>query len=110
MRDVDEISLSHDSDESLLTILIEKPQTYRQAKVSPNWSEWKTAIEEELQSLKENDVWEVVPKPTNRKSVDSRWVFEIKSDAKGDIERYKARLVAKGFSQLHGPDYNVSMD
>ena len=107
MRDADEISLSLDSEESLLTsILIDEPQSYSKAKSSPNWSDWKIAINEELQSLKDNDVWEEVTKPTNRKIVDSRWVFKIKTDAKGEIEQYIARLAAKGYSQLHGPDYD----
>jgi hypothetical protein len=107
MRDAFGPSLSLDSEESLLTsILIEEPQSYRQAKSSPNWSEWKVPVNVEIQSLKDNDVWDEIPKPTNRKIVDSRWVFKIEIDANGEIQRYQARLIAKGFSQLHGPDYN----
>jgi hypothetical protein len=108
MGDVDDVSLSPDSSDSegsfLAAILIDEPSSYRQAKSSPEWSDWKKAMEEELESLKENDVWTVVPRPTNRKIVDSRWVYKTKSDAKGEITRYKARLVAKGFSQINGPD------
>ena len=45
---------------------------------------WKRAIEEKLQSIKENDVWEIVDRPAstqrNRKPniIDSKWVFKRK--------------------------------
>jgi hypothetical protein len=63
-------------------------------------------MDEELQSLKENQVWEVVPKPTNRKIVDCKWVYKVKTDANGNLERYKARLVARGFTQVPGQDFD----
>jgi hypothetical protein len=63
-------------------------------------------MDDELKSLKENDVWDVIPKPVRRKIVASRWVFKAKGNAQGEVERYIARLVAKGFSQIGGQDYD----
>jgi len=63
-------------------------------------------MDEELKSLKENDVWDVIPRPAGRKIVASRWVYKAKGNAQGEVERYKARLVAKWFSQILGQDYN----
>jgi len=89
---------------NLSVLLIDEPKSYRQAKVSPQWSDWKKAMDDELKSLKENDVWHVTPKPVGRKIVASRWVFKAKGNAQGEVERYKAQLVAKGFSQILGQD------
>src|SRR5690606_22323231 len=86
--------------------LIPEPKSYHQAKSSAEWKEWQKAMDEELQSLKENQVWEVVPKPANRKIVDCKWVYKVKTDANGYLERYKARLVARGFTQVPGQDFD----
>ena len=60
----------------------------------------------ELRSLQHNDVWELVELPKDRKLVGSKWVYKVKVDGDGHIERYKARLVAQGFSQVRGADYD----
>ena len=63
-------------------------------------------MQEELDSLKQNQAWEIVPIPKDRKLIGCRWVFRIKTDAQGYITRFKARLVAKGYSQIKGIDYD----
>jgi len=52
-------------------------------------------MDDELTSLKENDVWNVIPKPVGRKIVPSRLVFKAKGNAQGGVERYKAPIVAR---------------
>ncbi|KIK81020.1 hypothetical protein PAXRUDRAFT_111754, partial [Paxillus rubicundulus Ve08.2h10] len=37
--------------------------------------------------------------------VDCKWVFKIKKNSAGEIDKYKARLVAKGFTQIQGVDH-----
>lgn len=81
------------------------PTTYKEAVESRNAADWKNAIASELKSLVDNSTWEVVPLPEGRKAIGSKWVFKIKENADGSIEKYKARLVAKGFSQQYGIDY-----
>jgi hypothetical protein len=54
-------------------------------------------MQEEYNSLLENQTWDLVPLPSGRKLVRCRWVYKTKSAMDGKINRYKARLVAKGF-------------
>ena len=85
-----------------LTEINQDPSNYREAIESPEKENLKRAIQEELQSMKENDVWEIVESPTstqrNRKPniIDSKWVFKRKMDEYG-FEKFKARLVIRGF-------------
>ena len=61
---------------------------------------------EEYQSIMNNDVWDIVPKPERKSVVSSKWIYKIKHTADGtSIEKYKARFVARGFSQKEGIDY-----
>jgi hypothetical protein len=45
-----------------------------------------------------NDVWEVVPRPKEKRVVTSKWVYNIKHAIDGSIDKYKAIFVARGFS------------
>ena len=47
----------------------------------------------------------MVELPKGKRPVGCKWVFSIKYNADGTLERYKARLVAKGYTQTFGVDY-----
>ena len=79
------------------------PRDWKQAKEDPKW---KKAMLEELAALEKNKTWDLVPFPVNKKVVSCKWVYTVKQDPNGKIERYKARLVAKGYSQTYGIDYD----
>ena len=85
------------------------PQTIADAKRSKYWTDWLSAIHEELESLKTKDVYEEVSTvPPDCKPVQCKWVLHIKRDKDGTISRFKARLVAKGFTQIPGQDFTFT--
>ncbi|CAI7851134.1 unnamed protein product [Closterium sp. NIES-53] len=85
--------------------MLGKPATLKEALKSSDAEEWKKAMESELKSIQENDMWELVELPEGRKAITSKWLFNIKSDADGKIERYKSRLVDKAYQQKEKVDY-----
>ena len=60
---------------------------------------------EEIHAIKKNDTWELTMLPNGQKDIGVKWVYKIKRNADGEIDRYKARLVAKGYKQKYGVDY-----
>lgn len=68
-------------------------------------SEWRSALQEEMNALQKNRTWEIVDLPKEKKKVGCKWIFTVKCKNDGSIERYKARLAAKGFTQTNGIDY-----
>jgi hypothetical protein len=67
---------------------------------------WTEAMEDEMRSLSANQVWKLEEIPKWAKTVGCKWVYKIKRDSKGNIDRFKARLMAKGFTQREVIDYN----
>jgi len=84
---------------------IAEPSTIDEALQSEYAKEWKTAADLEYASLMKNDTWDLVELPEGRRKIDCKWVFKVKHDNEGRVERFKGRLVAKGYSQKYGIDY-----
>nr|GFA00212.1 retrovirus-related Pol polyprotein from transposon TNT 1-94 [Tanacetum cinerariifolium] len=59
----------------------------------------------EMQSMKDNEVLDLVDLPPNGKTVGSKWLFKKKTGMDGAVHTYKARLVAKGYIQTPRIDY-----
>lgn len=60
-------------------------------------SRWVDAMKQEIRALEENDTWEVVSLPQGKVPIGCKWVYRIKYQPDGSIERFKARLVGKCF-------------
>ena len=102
----DELDVLRPAHQSLSSTHSGYPRTFREAVGKEDGEFWREAALSELQSLMENGTWEVVDAPAGCKALRSQWVFTIKHNSDGTVERYKARLVADGRGQRMGVDYH----
>ena len=63
------------------------------------------AMEEEIQSIEKNYTWELTTLPKDNRAIGVKWVYKMKKNAHGEVERHKEILVAKVYKQGHGVDY-----
>nr|GEW35596.1 hypothetical protein [Tanacetum cinerariifolium] len=78
---------------------------YKAALLDLESEKWLDAMNVEMQSMKYNEVWDLVDLPPDGKTFGSKWIFKKKTDMDGVVHTYNARLVAKGFTQTYGVDY-----
>jgi hypothetical protein len=100
-----EPQMVHAVSTALAQLQDETPTTWKQAMASPDASKWKAALDKEMASIDEMEVWDLVPRvsvPRGQIVIKCKWVFKIKTDEHGAVTVYKARLTPKGFMQRDG--------
>ncbi|GJU27803.1 retrovirus-related pol polyprotein from transposon TNT 1-94 [Tanacetum coccineum] len=98
----DFVSLTSHALHAALFSLVQ-PKGFKSAAKHPQWM---AAMHDEMEALKQNCTWTLVPRPSASNIVGSKWVYRIKYHADGSVERFKARVVAQGFTQIPGLDYS----
>lgn len=83
------------------------PSSFKAAMDSPYADQWKAAIQSELDSLHVNNTWDVIEeREATSAPLTGKWVFTVKRNAQGEIDRFKARYVLRGFEQTEGINYH----
>ncbi|KAE8701514.1 3beta-hydroxysteroid-dehydrogenase/decarboxylase isoform 3 [Hibiscus syriacus] len=85
---------------------VDHVKTPRSVEESLESTEWKRAVMEEMNALKNNGTWEVLNLPEGKKTLSCKWIFTKKFKPDGSIDWHKALLVAKGFTLTYGLDYD----
>ncbi|OMO49485.1 Reverse transcriptase, RNA-dependent DNA polymerase [Corchorus capsularis] len=82
---------------------IDEPKSFSQAVKHVHWRD---AMEKEISALEANHTWTLTSLPPVKRAIDSKWIYKVKFNPDGTVERYKARLVAKGYTQIEGVDFH----
>lgn len=90
---------------SMFFAMIAEPVTFDQAVSSAESKQWRDAMDDEMKSHALNKTWSLEKLPADRKAIKCKWVFKVKRDVNGDVEKFKARMCGKGYSQREGIDY-----
>ena len=80
------VSTNHKAFTTNLTLLKE-PSSFSQA---VHHLQWREAMQHEIVALQENKTWSLVPLPPSKRPIGCKWVYKVKIQADGQIERYKA--------------------
>jgi hypothetical protein len=86
--------LSHDDD---------KPRFFTEVE---RHAAWRAAMQSEMDVVEKNRTWELADLPRGHNAIILKWVFKLKRDEAGAIDKLKARLVARGFVQRKGIDFD----
>lgn len=82
--------------ETTQALFVEDPTSFKEA---VKQDEWIKAMKEEITAIEKNETWELVDLPHGNNPIGLKWVFKIKYNSDGTIQKHKARLVAKGYSE-----------
>ena len=112
-EELENVEIDHEKSDFAYHVLLAKiqndPQTYREAVNSPEGSRWREAIDNELNALRNKQVYSIIEKAKvydkNKKPnvLSSRWVFKRKVDESGNV-KFKGRLVTRGYQDRNEYD------
>jgi hypothetical protein len=64
-----------------------KPQVFEEAK---GRTEWEKSVAVEHESLMKNQTWDLIVLPPGKKPIGCKWVYMVKYNADGTLDKYKA--------------------
>jgi hypothetical protein len=105
-RTTEKFTLLTTDQRDILLLDNDKPMTYTEAMMGPDSKKWLGAMESEIESMHDNQVWNLVDPIDGVRHIDCKWVFKKKTYKDGNVHIYKTRLVTKFFKQIHGIDYD----
>ena len=65
----------------------------------------KEVMQLDIDTIQKNQTQILVNKPITKKLIGLKWIYKVKLNPDGSINKYKTRLMAKGFAQQYGLDY-----
>jgi hypothetical protein len=80
-----------------------EPKNFNEASKDDHWVK---AMNDELDQIEKNNMWEMVHRPKGKNIIGSKCIFKNKLNEQGQFVRNKERMVYKGYAQIEGLDFD----
>jgi hypothetical protein len=80
-------------------------ECYEEAMQVDTKKKWEQGMKEEIDSLVNNQTWDLVQLHVGKRALQNKWVYKLKEED-GGKKQYKARLVVEGFAQKKGINFD----
>jgi hypothetical protein len=81
----------------------EEPASFRKVEKDATW---RAAMQDKIKAIEGNITWELTTLLAGHHAIGLKWVYKVKRNEAGEVQRHKARLVAKGYLQRAGIDFD----
>src|SRR6185312_7382327 len=71
----------------LLLLDNDEPATYAEAMADPDSERWQDAMKSEIESMKENQVWNLIDPPDGVRTIECKWIYKKKKDIDGNVHK-----------------------
>lgn len=95
-------SLADVYESCIFVLLAAEPINFEEAQGS---KEWHISMKEWIASIEKNNTWVLVDLPPEKDVIGVKWVYRMKHNADGSVQKFISRLVAKGYVQKYSIDY-----
>jgi len=68
----------------------DEPANYTKAMMDLDSKKWQSAMRSEIDSIEDNQVWNLVDAPDGVRPIECKWIYKKKKDMDGIIHIYKA--------------------
>ena len=75
-------------EDEVLLLDNDEPTTYKEAMMGPDSVKWLNAIKSEIESMYENQVWNLVDPPEGSKPIECKWIFRSEEHTSELQSRY----------------------
>jgi hypothetical protein len=76
----------------------DEPESYEEAMQVDTKNKWEKGMKEEMDSLVNNQTWDLVQVPAGKRALQNKWVYRLKEED-GGRKWYKDGLLVNGFAQ-----------
>mgnify|MGYP001810966029 CR=1 FL=1 len=83
-----------------------EPTKYKEAVADEFAAEWMKAMDKEMAQIRERGVFKLVDRKPGMKLMTGKWVYKVKRNLDGTLEKFKCRFCIQGFKADPGIHYN----